>query len=182
MDSTIALAMKTYTKREIAYQLGVSPRTIADDAKYLNLKPTEGDRGLKLYSESDFNLISQMREHCADKSNSRESFVPNTEVEIVEDVPQVSKLTANKNSNSAIDIYYQSLIYGLEQDPLFDLELLQRISNNQWLLPAKRLAPLLGISAKYLNTHSKYYYCGFIATKEIYANNKVLWKIEANNS
>lgn len=179
MEATLEATMRTYTKREIAHLLQVSPKTIAEDAKHLNLEPTEGDRGLKLYSESDFNLISQMREHCADKSNSRESFVTNTEVEIVENDYKISKLTTN---NSALNIYQQSLVYGLEQDPLFDLELLQRISNNQWLLPAKRLAPLLGISAKYLNTHSKYYYCGFIATKEIYANNKVLWKIEANNS
>ncbi|MDJ0591975.1 MAG: MerR family transcriptional regulator [Pleurocapsa sp. MO_226.B13] len=174
--------MITYAKREIAHLLGVSPKTIAEYAKHLNLKPIEGDRGLKLYSESDFNLISQMREHCADKSNSRESFVPNTEVEVVEDVPQVSKLTANKNSNSAINIYQQSLAYGMEQDPLFDLELLQRISDNQWLLPASRLAPLFGISPQYLNSLTQYYYCGFIANKEAYAGGRALWKISSNNN
>ena len=157
MEATLEATMRTYTKREIAHLLQVSPKTIAEDAKHLNLEPTEGDRGLKLYSESDFNLISQMREHCADKSNSRESFVPNTEVQVVEDVPQVSKLTTNKNSNSAINIYQQSLAYGIEQDPLFDLELLQRISDNQWLLPASRLAPLFGISPQYLNSLTQYY-------------------------
>lgn len=174
--------MKTYTKREIAYLLHVSPKTIAEDAKHLNLKPIEGDRRLKLYSESDLNLISQMREHCQDKGNSRESFIPNTEVEIVEDIPQVSKLTTNKNNNSPINIYQESLVYGMEKDPLFDLELLQRISDNRWLLPASRLAPLFGISPQYLNSLSQYYYCGFIASKEAYAGGRALWKISSNNN
>jgi hypothetical protein len=91
VEATIAAAMKTFTKREIAHLLNVSPRTIADDAKFLNLKHTEGDRGLKLYSQSDFNLIAQLREHCADKTKSRESFLPNSKVEILDIEPRVRK-------------------------------------------------------------------------------------------
>lgn len=56
--------MRTYTKREMAHILQVSPRTIADDAKFLNLKPTQSDRGMNLYSNQDFNLIQQLRTHC----------------------------------------------------------------------------------------------------------------------
>ncbi|MGL6342823.1 MAG: hypothetical protein ACRC80_27250 [Waterburya sp.] len=51
MEATITVTMKTYTKREIAYLANVSPRTIADDIKFLGLKHTEGDRGLKLFNE-----------------------------------------------------------------------------------------------------------------------------------
>ncbi len=85
--------MKTYTKREIAYLLQVSPRTIAEDAKFLQIKPTVGDRGMNLYSQSDLNMIQQLREHCADKSLTRASFVPIAQIEIVaEDEAAISKL------------------------------------------------------------------------------------------
>lgn len=161
----------------MASVLCVSPRTIAEDAKFLNLNPAEGDRGLNLYSQQDFNLICQLREHCKDKCNTRESFVPNTEVEIVKDEPQVSKLEVRSQKSEVRSIYAESIEFGLFQDPLFDLELLQRISDRKWLLPASRLAPLLGISPAHLNRSQRYCYCGFIATKEVYVQKKALWKV-----
>ncbi len=186
---------KTYTKREIAHLLNCSVSTIERDCSYLNIEPTEGDRGLNLYDQKQFNLLSQMREHCKDKSNSRESFVQRTEVQIVKDEPQVSKLVGALSPAETLreretpvqrsevrSIYEESISFGLAQDPLFDLELLQRISDRHYLLPATRLAPIFGITAKYLNRQTKYYYCGFIAIKEVYASNKALWKIESNNS
>ena len=169
--------MQTYTKREMAHLLGVSPRTIADDAKFLNLQPTLSDRQTKRYSKFDFNLISQLREHCADKSNTRESFMPNTAVEIVEEEPKVTPLTSAVKTNSNITKYEESLNFARASDPLFDLEMLQRISDRNWLMPSARLAPLLGISIPYLNSMEHYNYCGFIISKKAYANNKILWKI-----
>ena len=170
--------MRTYTKREIASLLGVSPRTIAEDTKFLQLQPTVGDRGMNLYSQSDFNLIEQLREHCGDKSLTRESFVPSAQIEVVEEEQLVSRL----HTTPQINKFDQSLAIACSQDPLFDLELLQRVSNNRWLLPSKRLAPLFGISAKQLNCHKCYCYCGFMATKEAHVNGRILWKITANNS
>lgn len=169
--------MRTYTKREIAYLLKVSVRTVEDHAKFLKLSPKAGQRGQNLYDQSDFSLIKQLREHCAVKPNTRDTFVPSTEVEIVEDKQIVTRL----NTIPQINKFDHSLAIALEQDPLFDLELLQRISNNQWLLPSKRLAPLFGISSKQLNLHKCYSYCGFVASKEAYIGNKILWKITANN-
>lgn len=156
----------------------MSPRTIAEDTKFLQLQPTVGDRGMNLYSQSDFNLIEQLREHCGDKSLTRESFIPTAQIEVVEEQPiKVSKL----NQIPQITKFEESLAIAFEQDPLFDLELLQRVSNNRWLLPSKRLAPLFGISAKQLNCHKCYCYCGFVATRETYVGSKILWKITANN-
>lgn len=170
---------QSYTKREIAYQLQVSPRTIQEDVKFLQLAPVQGDRGANLFSQSDFNLIRQLRSHCADKTKGRESFVPTPEIEIVKDdsytVRKMEAVTAY------VDIYKESLELGLSQDPLFDLQLLQRISDNHWLLPTKRLAPLFGISAKHLSSCKEYCYCGFVATREAYFNGRALWKISANN-
>lgn len=173
--------MRTYTKREIASLLGVSPRTIAEDTKFLQLQPTVGDRGMNLYSQSDFNLIEQLREHCGDKSLTRESFVPSAQIQVVEDELHVRKLSQIPQIN-ADSKFKESLAIACSQDPLFDLELLQRVSNNRWLLPSKRLAPLFGISAKQLNCHKCYCYCGFMATKEAHVNGRILWKITANNS
>jgi hypothetical protein len=130
----------------------------------------EGDRGLKLYSQSDFNLISQLREHCADKTKSRESFVPNSNIEVLDIETQVTKLQIKSRKGhscvrmqSRVKSFYEDAIdFGLNQDPLFDLELLQRISDRNYLLPATRLAPILNITAKYLNSKKEYYYCGFL--------------------
>jgi DNA-binding transcriptional MocR family regulator len=169
---------KTFTKREIAHLLNCSVSTIERDCSYLNIEPTEGDRGLNLYDQNQFNLLAQMREHCKEKSNSRESFLPNTEVEIINNEPQISKLVKQELNNS---LYEQSIHYGLSQDPLFDLELLQRISDRNYLLPATRLAPIFNITAKYLNSKKEYCYCGFVATKEVYAGGRALWKVLSNN-
>lgn len=171
--------MRTYTKREIAHLLKVSLRTVEDDARFLKLTPTQGERGQNLYNEYDYNLISQMRKHCAN-NNPRESFVPSTEVEIVEDDRiAISRMPPPKPA--AIELYKDSLELGLSQDPLFDLELLQRISDRGWLLPSNRLAPILGITPKYLNSNKQYTYCGFTACQEVKAGKKFLWKIHANN-
>jgi hypothetical protein len=172
--------MRTYTKREIAHLLKVSVRTVEDDARFLNLSPSQGDRGQNLYNQYDYNLIRQVRQHCADKTNTRDSFVPSTEVEIIEsDSLAVTRMP--QPQPGGIELYRESLELGMSQDPLFDLELLQRISDRQWLLPAARLAPILGISPKYLNSKKHYDYCGFVASKEISANNRILWKLHANN-
>lgn len=173
--------MKTYTKREMAHLLGCSPRTIYEDINHLGLTHIKGDRNLNLYTERDFYLISQLRKHCRDKFKSRESFVPLTVPELLEDEVKIVKLPTS-NTTDAIDIERQAIEAGMNNDPFFDLELLQRISDRKWLLPAKRLAPLLGISASYLNSKNRYFYCGFVATKEAYVQNKALWKIESSNS
>jgi hypothetical protein len=88
--------------------------------------------------------------------------VASTQVEIVEDKQIVTRL----NTMPQINKFEHSLAIALSQDPLIDLELLQRVSNNRWLLPSKRLAPLFGISPKQLNSHKCYCYCGFMATRE----------------
>jgi hypothetical protein len=171
---------RTYTKKEMAHLLSCSVPTIEKDADWLNLKPLKGDRNINLYTQVDLELIKQMRAHCADKSNSRESFLPQTVTEIVEVEPQITKIVRGKQQN--FTNLSQIIQEGLSQDPLFDLEILQRISDNCWLLPAGRLAPLFGISAGYLNKLKIYYFCGFIANKETYAGGRALWKVSANNS
>jgi hypothetical protein len=128
--------VQTYTKKELAYKLGVSLRTIEEDIEYLKLISTKGDRNTNLYSQSDFNLISQMRSHCQIKSNSRDSFIARSEVEIVDNnLPIVRRMPVQN-----------PITIGLQSDPLFDLEILQRIADHGWLLPSNRLAPLFNIS------------------------------------
>jgi hypothetical protein len=180
---------KAYTKREIAYLLNCSVSTIEKDCDYLNISPYKGDRGINLYSEKDFNLLSQLLSHCADKTKSRDSFIPNTDVEVLDIEPTVSKLQnypsalspPKREVNPQPSAFNEAIDFGLSQDPLFDLELLQRISDRNYLLPATRLAPIFNITAKYLNTKKEYYYCGFVATKEVYAGGRALWKVLSNN-
>jgi hypothetical protein len=173
--------LKTYTKREMAYKLKSSVRTIEEYAKYLNLTPSQGDRYQNLYSQRDFDLIYQLREHCA-ANNTKESFVPNSEIEILKEDQAISVTRIEPLPTPAIEIYKESLRFGLTQDPLFDLELLQRISDRAYLLPTSRLAPILGISSKYLSRKKKYCHCGFIVSKEAIVAGKTLWKVSSNNS
>ena len=208
--------MKTYTKQEIAHLMSCSIRTINDDCTHLEIVPRKGDRNMNLYTERDFNLISQLRKHCKNKYSSRDSFVPLTVSELIDDEPKVTKLTQRGRGNSIdsskdevspsrvslqrprphvatsrfgweashpkadcrVDRFGEEAIrLGLSHDPLFDLELLQRISDKKWLLPTKRLALLFGITGGYLNSINQYSYCGFVAKKKIYAHNRALWKI-----
>ena len=166
--------MRTYTKKEIAHLGQCSVRTIAEDIKHLKIFPIDNaDYGMNLYSDRALLLIQKLREHCR-AGNTRESFIASVSTEIVfEDKPLPKINTQNNNSliESALDI-----------DPLADLEILQRISDNKWLLPTKRLAKILQVSAKTLSSNGRYNYCGFICTKELSAHGTYLWKIEANNS
>lgn len=182
VTATSEAMLVTYTKKELARIFTVSPRTIEDDARYLGIKPTIGDRNTNLYSQADYDLISQLREHCKIKNNSRESFIPESKVEIVEEQPKVSQLAKVTKVSTVIQNYSDSLEQALQNDPLFDLELLQRISDNKWMLPAKRLAPLLGVKPKTLNNKKRYDYCSFICTKVTYVRGMALWQVEANNS
>ena len=168
---------RTYTKKEIASILDCSVRTVEDDADWFKIEPNKGDRNINLYSQSDFNLISQMRSHCNTSGNSRDSFVFTSMPEIVADKPALSKIAPKKSTAFTIS---QGIEQGLFHDPLFDLEILQRISDNSWLLPANRLAPLFGISPAYLSKLKIYYFCGFVANKETYAGGRALWKVSAN--
>lgn len=172
---------RTYTKKEIASLLKTSVRTIEDDCESLDIRPTKGDRNINLYSSSDFELIKQLREHCS-HNRSRDSFAYKVATEIVEDKPQVVKLVQPEKLSIVKRDFKQNINLGLEQDPLYDLDILQRIADNNWLLPSIRLAPIFNISSSYLSSLSKYEYCGFVATKEIVSGRCALWKITANNS
>ena len=163
---------KTYTKREIAYNLSCSVQTVEDDAAYLNIVPSKPNGNRNYYSEKDFSLISQLRFHCAGGQNTRESFVPKYEPEIVTQ-DKITRIKPNQ-----LDRFSQTLEFGLAQDPLFELEVLQRIKNNNWLLPTDKIAALLNLSPGYLSSLDFYIYCGFVAIKELKTNNKNMWRVE----
>lgn len=164
--------MKTYTAREIAYQLGISPKTVSNDVKFLKLKPVIGDRGSKLYNKNDFDLISQLRKHCLDKSKTRDSFVPLITSQVIEDEPVVTSL-----KKESIDSYSN-----LPLNPFYDLEMLQKVVDNNYLLPTSRIAPLIDLSCGYLIKQKSYFYCGFIITQQLKANNQIYWKVQKHNS
>ena len=165
----------------MAYKLGCSVRTIEEDTYYLKIEPTADERGTNLYSQQDFELIGQLREHCKNKANTRENFVPNKKVEVLDIEPKVTKLNIAKNKALDIDKYQKAIELGLEQDPLFDLEILERIASNKWLIPTQKLALLFNLSRDYLTRKGKYYYCGFLATKKTYVNGHFLWEVTKNN-
>lgn len=177
VESTPTSTMRNYTRKEIAHLLNTSTRTIGDYETYLNITPSKGDRDCNLYTETDFDLISQLRSHLADKSKTKESFVPTISPTLVEE--SVGFLAKHN-----------------PQDPLFDLDSelmrlvkLQEISDRKWLLPTELIAALLDISNNTLVKYQTYCYCGFTVSREtrninkltsgkITRGNKLLWKIE----
>ncbi len=185
----------------MAYKLQCSVRTIEEDAKYLNLKPTqEESRGTNLYSQQDFELISQLRKHCKNKANTRESFVPPTKVEIVEDdEPKITRI----NTSSIVRNSLTNNLKQIRQDnPLIEFEILnklQQASDNKWLLPTKFVAALINKTPNTLLKYQTYNHWGFIFSREDKPRNRkidfdsetleglakpntILWKVDANNS
>ena len=62
--------------------------------------------------------------------------------------------------------------------PLNDLETLQKVLDNNWLLTTTKIAQIIGLSPKTIGKKKQYYYCGFIFTKIGRKGKQSLWKIE----
>lgn len=169
--------MKTYTRKEIAFILQCSERVISDDIKHLRIQPIErADYGQKLYSDLAFELISSLRKHCRETGKTRGTFIPTTPTEIVE--KPLQKIISKPPT--IIDSTKQFIEAQLKIDPFYDLELLQRIVDNKWLLPTKRLAAIINIHPSTLVREDSYKYCGYLITKTSHVGDKNgswLWSV-----
>lgn len=167
--------MKTYTKKEMANILECSPRTIHDDIKYLGIKAIDNeDYGTNIYSDRQFELISSLRKHCRETGKTRETFLAPTPTEIVEQplqkiIPKPSTITDNTR---------QVVADRLIIDPFYDLELLQRLVDNEWLLPTSRLAAIINVNPKTLIKYDVYEYCGYDCLKIASNPSSFVWKVE----
>jgi len=63
-----------------------------------------------------------------------------------------------------------------------DLRNLQEIADNNWQLPTKRMAQILGCSSSTLGKHKYYYYCGFVISKTIRQGRSFLWRISREDN
>ena len=169
--------MQTYTKKEIARLTNCSVSTIRDDIEYLKFKPEDSeDYGTNVYSEAQFQVIKSLRKHCAQKGKTRSTFIAPIPTEIVEQplqkiIPKPPSIT---------DITKQSIQNQLAIDPFYDLELLQRLVDNRWLLPTKRLAAIINISPSTLVRENNYKYCGYLIIRTNHVGDKNgswLWSV-----
>ena len=62
--------------------------------------------------------------------------------------------------------------------PLNDLETLQKVLDNNWLLTTTKIAKIIGLSPNTISKKTQYYYCGFSFTKIGKQGKQSLWKIE----
>jgi len=60
---------------------------------------------------------------------------------------------------------------------LNDLRDLQEIADNNWLLPTKRLAEIIGCSRSYFQGKKEIHYCGFKLEKIGKQGNETLWRV-----
>lgn len=167
--------MKTYTRKEIAFDLECSERVIRDDIKHLKIEPIDSeDYGVKIYSSAQFKLIKSLREHCQKPGKTRESFILPTSVEIVEN-PLAKHIVKQQGVTDSTKLFVHNQ---LKIDPFYDLELLQRLVDNEWLLPTKRLAAIININPKTLVRHDIYEYCGYSCMKIALNPSSFVWKVE----
>ena len=62
--------------------------------------------------------------------------------------------------------------------PLNELETLQKVLDNNWLLTNTKIAQIIGLLPKTISQNKQYSYCGFIFTKIGRQGKQSLWKIE----
>ena len=65
-----------------------------------------------------------------------------------------------------------------QSTPIDDLETLQKVLDNGWLLTTTKLAQIIGLSPKTIGQKKQNYYCGFVFTKVGRQGKQSLWKIE----
>ena len=65
---------------------------------------------------------------------------------------------------------------------LSDLETLQKVLDNNWLLTTSKIAEIIGLSPNTISKKKQYSYCGFIFTKIGKQGKQTLWKIEKQKS
>ncbi|MEM8831073.1 MAG: MerR family transcriptional regulator [Cyanobacteria bacterium P01_G01_bin.19] len=161
-----------YTKQEIASTLGVTPKTISNYTQYLNIKPLEESGKSNRYTEEQFQLIKQLRSHVA-ADNEMKTFVPqaiNIEVQM-DDEPAITKMPspdgglATTKEFDIEDLIIGSYLENLKQDPLYNLVLLERISQHNWSVSTKLVALMLNRSPKSFSGREKFGFCGFTITR-----------------
>jgi hypothetical protein len=92
--------------------------------------------------------------------------------------------TLDKATDTFIMAEVKELVYDLikniqadKKSSIDDLRNLQEIADNNWQLPTKRMAQLLGCSPSTLSKHSEYHYCGFVITKTTRTSRGFLWRV-----
>ena len=163
--------MTEYSLNAIAHSLSLTPKTVSSHAKFLGIKPSSGSHGTHLFQETDVARISELASHLKDSKNSKSNFIPSAEIEIVKE-PSVRKITRSPHK-----IIKETIEFGLANDPLYDLEILQRICDRGWILPTKRMATILQIRPRTLAREKQYFYCGFLTEKVGYRNGSGWWKV-----
>jgi len=64
------------------------------------------------------------------------------------------------------------------EDTLEDLETLQRIADNGWLIPTKRLAQIINRAPSTLARKPEVNYCGFRLIRAHQEGNQSLWRVK----
>jgi DNA-binding transcriptional MerR regulator len=174
------LIMKLYSIRDLSEKLGRSNRTIVSWLNKFKLKPVEtGDNQKNLYDRQQFNLLENYRDHLAG-GGTIAGFVVESAIEIVESSQklEIERATVDHPNQIFDRVFYDCCA----ADPFFDLESLQRIAQNGWLLPTKRIATIINLSPATLIKLSSYLYQGFLIRRETRSGAGILWRVESNNS
>ncbi|MEL6493934.1 MAG: hypothetical protein AAFQ41_02265 [Cyanobacteria bacterium J06623_7] len=162
---------RTYTKREIANLLNCSARTVETDADYLNLQPQVAPGKPNLYSERDYQLITQMRSHCRSGSD-RDSFVPQAIAEVVqEENAVVRRMVQEIQHLPVVESLQTTIIDKISQDPFYNLRLLERVVKHGWTLPTKLVAAIIDFKPRSFTGKESFNFRGYQFTRIVDEDN-----------
>ncbi|MEM7756555.1 MAG: hypothetical protein AAF298_00285 [Cyanobacteria bacterium P01_A01_bin.40] len=173
--------METYTKPDIASLLDTTVRTITEDSRYLTnkgyIKPIQINGSANQYSESDLEILRQLRQHCKG-NNNRKTFVLEKKVEVVSKLNSnlainKRKLTLNKFKHLFEDFS--------TTDPFYDYVQLQRAADNSWYLPTAKLSIIINKEPDSFSHLQRFTYQGFILDRQPQKEgNSYIWSVNAN--
>lgn len=93
------------------------------------------------------------------------------------DSPEVLERVIETTVNSTV-----KAIRASNEDTLEDLETLQRIADNGWLIPTKRLASIINRAPSTLARKPEVQYCGFNLVRVQQEGNQSLWQVQCPHS
>jgi len=140
-------------------------------------------REFKIEEETEALPSEQSIEHngnhttATQKRNGNQLTTQETVIESPEVLERIIETTVS-STVKAMSSTRASTLHASNEDTLEDLETLQRIADNGWLIPTKRLAQIINRAPSTLARKPEVNYCGFRLIRAQQEGNQSLWRVQ----